>query len=155
MSISTIPEAGGSTCAASQGPNKPPCRILVVDDDRSIRRVNAKVLKRSGYEVEIAEDGAVAWKALQIKAYDLLITDNEMPKLNGIELVKKLRTARMELPVIMATGKLPAKELIQNPSLQLAALLPKPFSIDELLETVKAVLRAANSACGELLPAID
>jgi DNA-binding response OmpR family regulator len=54
----------------------------------------------------------------------------------------------MALPVILATGKLPMEALAQNPSLQLAALLPKPFSIDELLETVRTVLRATDHAPG-------
>jgi DNA-binding response OmpR family regulator len=78
-----------------------------------------------------------------------------MPKLTGVELVRKLRSARMALPVILATGKLPTEALTQNPSLQLAALLPKPFSIDELLETVRTVLRATDHAPGQLGPLPD
>src|SRR4029077_10352056 len=93
-----------------QYPTKRPCRILVADDDRDIRRLNARVLEQSGYQVDTAEDGAAAWEVLQIKAFNLLITDNDMPKLTGVELVRKLRSARMALPVILATGKLPATE---------------------------------------------
>jgi DNA-binding response OmpR family regulator len=84
-----------------------------------------------------------------------MITDNNMPRLTGVELVRKLRAAHMALPVIMATGRLPTEELAQNPSLQLAALLPKPFSIGELLETVRAVLRATDSAPGQFEPRPD
>jgi len=135
---------------------KPPCRILVADDDSDLRRLNARVLKRSGYEVDTVEDGAAAWEALQDKPFNLLITDHHMPGLTGIELVKKLRAANMDLPVIMATGKLPARELAKNPSLQLAALLPKPFSFHELLEAVRNVLHGTGRACEqlELLPAV-
>ena len=68
-----------------------------------------------------------------------------MPKLTGIELVKKLHATRMALPVIMATRYLPTHELARNPSLQLAAMLPKPFYISELLEKVRVVLRATDS----------
>ena len=75
-----------------------------------------------------------------------------MPKLTGVELVKKLRSARMALPVIMATGKLPAKELAQNPLLQLAAILPKPFSFEELLGTVKEVLHATAGTGRQISP---
>ena len=78
-----------------------------------------------------------------------------MPKLTGVELVKKLRSARMALPVILATGKLPVEVLSQNPSLQLAAMLPKPFSFEELLGTVKEVLRATAGDREQIAPLAD
>jgi len=87
----------------------------VVEDNRDLRQLNAGMLIHSGYAVEVAEDGAAAWEALQANRYDLLITDNNMPRLTGIELLKKLRSARMGLPVIMATGTVPTQELAQNP----------------------------------------
>jgi len=120
----------------------PTHRILVVDDEADIRRLTSQALIGSGFHVDAAEDGAVAWETLQLNNYDLLITDHNMPKLTGVELVRKLRSARMALPVILATGKLPVELLFQNPSLQLAAMLPKPFSFEELLGTVKEVLLA-------------
>lgn len=123
----------------------PPHRILVVEDDRDLRQINARVLTRSGYAVDVAEDGAAAWEALQANYYDLMITDNKMPKLTGIELLKKLRTAHMELPVIMATGMVPSQELAQNPWLKPVATLAKPYIADQLLDTVKEVLHTAFS----------
>jgi two-component system chemotaxis response regulator CheY len=138
--------AGEPAGAAVQRQTNPSCRILVVEDDRDVRRASAQALMNSGYHVEAAEDGAAAWEILQTKTFNLLITDNNMPKLTGVELVKKLRSARMALPVILATGKLPAEALAKNPSFQLAALLPKPFYISELLDTVKNVLSEADCA---------
>src|SRR5450759_780416 len=88
--------------APAQGQANPPHRILVVEEDIHVRQLNTEVLTRSGYEVDAAEDGAAAWVALNGDSYDLMITDNGMPKLTGIELLRKLRAARMELPVIMA-----------------------------------------------------
>jgi DNA-binding response OmpR family regulator len=129
-----------------QCPTKPPCRILVVDDDIIFRQLNTEALLRSGYEVDAAEDGAAAWEALQIKAFNLLITDHNMPGLTGVELIRKLRAARMVLPVIMATGALPKEELTLCPWLQPDALLFKPYTIAELLGTVKTVLREADGA---------
>jgi DNA-binding response OmpR family regulator len=120
-------------------------RILVVDDDIDIRLLSAALLFRSGYQVDTAEDGATGWDALQAKSYDLLITDNKMPKVSGVELVKMLRSAHMALPVILASGAMP-EELNRLPWLRLAATLLKPFSPDELLETVKKVLRAPHMA---------
>jgi DNA-binding NtrC family response regulator len=63
-----------------------------------------------------------------------------MPKITGVELIKNLRSARMALPVVLVAGSLPAEELAQNPSLQLAATLEKPFAVAELLHTVENVL---------------
>ena len=155
MMENKILQAGEPAGAPLQCPTKPLYRILVVDDDSDIRQLSAEVLIHSGYEVDAAADGAAAWEALQIKAFNLLITDHNMPGLTGVELVRKLRSARMALPVIMSTGRLPTKELAQNPSLQLAAMLPKPFSVEELLGTVTKVLRATVSASGQIEPPPD
>jgi acetyltransferase-like isoleucine patch superfamily enzyme/CheY-like chemotaxis protein len=120
----------------------PSHRILVVEDDRDLRQLNAGALIHSGYAVDMAEDGAAAWEALQANRYDLLITDNKMPKLTGIELLKKLRSAHMGLTVIMATGHLPTQELAQNLWLEPVTRLAKPYATDRLLDTVKEVLNA-------------
>ena len=123
----------------------PPRRILVVEDDRDLRQINAMVLVHSGYAVDQAEDGAAAWEALQANRYDLLITDSNMPRLTGLELLKKLRSARMGLPVIMATGHLPTQELTQNPWLEPVTMLAKPYATNQLLDKVKDVLHGVFS----------
>lgn len=143
-------DAGDSADAPLQCQTNPPHRILVVDDDPSICSLSAEVLIRHGYEVEAAADGEAAWEALNTDGYDLLITDNDMPRLTGVELVKKLRAARMDLPVIMATGTLPKEEFTGRPWLQPAAMLLKPFTIDELLGTVRKVLHVTDSVHGQI-----
>ena len=119
----------------------------MVEDDQGLRQRNARVLIDSGYVVETAKDGAAAWEVLTANRYDLLITDNNMPKMSGMELLKKLRSARMEMPVIMATGMLPTRELAQNPRLEPVVMLAKPYATGELLEKVKAVLDEAFVKC--------
>ena len=140
MTDDKVLQTGESPRAQARFPAKPANRILVVDDDPVIRQLNAKVLGLFGYQTETAEDGAAAWEALQTSRYDLLITDNSMPKVSGIELLKKLRSARMALPVIMATGTLPAEEFTRSPWLQPVATLLKPFTFAELLGTVREFL---------------
>jgi len=93
--------------------------------------------------VDAAEDGAAAWDTLQRARYDLLVTDNDMPKVSGVELLHKIHAARIALPVILATAMPPRDEFTQYPWLQPAALLIKPYSFHELLGTVRDVLRAA------------
>jgi len=120
-----------------------PPRILVVDEDHDLRRLYAEALVRPGYHVDAAEDGATALKALRTNQYQLLITEHSLPTLTGVELVKTLRAARMPLPVIIAAARLPIKELARNPLLQPVAVLPKPFYLSQLLDTVRAVLYSA------------
>jgi DNA-binding response OmpR family regulator len=147
------PSHGGNPARApTRCATHPPRRILVVDDDSVICQLGAKVLSSYGYQVDTAEDGAAGWEALHAGNYDLLITDNSMPKVSGIELVKKLRSARMTLPVVLASGTIPTEALNQNSPLQLAATLLKPFTCGELLETVEKVLHTTDGAPEQIEP---
>ena len=141
-----ISQAGEGIGALDPGEGIRPRRILVVDDEPVIRRINAMVLDHAGYYVDTAEDGAFAWESLKSGHYDLMITDNNMPNLTGMELLKKLYATRMTLPFIMATGKMPEEEFIRCPWLQHGATLLKPYAAEELLGVVKKVLREADDA---------
>lgn len=121
-------------------------RILVAEDDAGVRRLNTDALTGSGYHVDAAEDGAVAWDSLQTKAYRLLITDHNMPRMSGIELIKKMRTSSMTLPVILVSGEMPTTELEKFSWLRISATLPKPYVITDLLKIVSDVLRMAADA---------
>ena len=118
----------------------PPRCILVVEDEPDIRLLCAVGLEKAGYCVETANDGAAGWDALQAKHYDLLITDNSMPKITGLELLEKIHAARISLPVIMATGTVPTETFARNPWLQPAATLHKPHTFLDLLVKVKEIL---------------
>jgi DNA-binding response OmpR family regulator len=144
-----------SSSAPQRSQKGPGHRILVADDETDIRQLMTVVLARSGYHVDVAEDGASAWAALQAKPYHLLITDHEMPRVTGIELVKNLRSARMALPVVMVSAELPAHELAQDPSLQVAATMGKPFDVLDLLATVEKVLRMTEAPCQQIKPLPD
>jgi DNA-binding response OmpR family regulator len=124
-------------------------RILVVEDDLLIRRLNREMLIFSGYDVQTAGDGAAAWEELQLNSYDLMVTDNEMPKLSGVELLKKVHATRLALPVIMASGRFPLDEFTRRPWLRPAVTLLKPYTFDELVEAVQMVLLAISGAGAE------
>jgi DNA-binding response OmpR family regulator len=134
------PQALEPTGASLPGQRRPAHRVLVADDETAVRQMITSLLVRAGYDVDAAEDGAGAWDALQANHYDLMITDNQMPKLTGFEVVRKLRAAGMALPVVMVTGTLPVEEMAGDPSLHIAATLLKPFAIATLLGTVKNIL---------------
>jgi len=120
-------------------------RVLVVEDDIFFRQLNTDILLHSGYAVESVEDGAAAWEALKANHYDLLVTDNSMPYVSGVELLRKLFAAHIDLPVIMATGAIPTEELSRSPALQPSGMLQKPYAVTELVRMVKKVLRNAEA----------
>jgi DNA-binding response OmpR family regulator len=141
--------------ALTQEQTQLPYRILVVDDDSDVRQLSVDVLAGSGYDVDAAKDGADGWAALQANGYDLVITDNKMPRMTGLEMIEKLRSACIISRVIMATGHLPVFEFARKPWLKPDAALQRPFSNDELLATVKKVLDpddGGNSRRETLLP---
>jgi DNA-binding response OmpR family regulator len=139
-------------CAPIQCKAKQSHRILVVEDDVIIRHINTNVLIKSGYEVDAAEDEAAAWEALQLKGYDLLVTDNDMPNVSGVELLKKLHAASNAMPVIMVSGKMPTEELNRQPWLKIKAALHKPYMASELAEKVRNVLFPNDGTLVEIAP---
>jgi DNA-binding response OmpR family regulator len=141
-----------SATAPTPGATRRFHRILVVDDDTGIRQLGAAVLVQHGYQVDAAADSTTGWKALQAHSYDLLITDLDMPKLSGLKLVKKLRAARLAVPVILASGILTPQELNRSPWLQLSGALLKPVSPEQLLHAVQAVLYAPDGARQQIAP---
>jgi DNA-binding response OmpR family regulator len=102
--------------------------------------------------VDTVADGAAGWEAVQANQYNLLIAEHCLPRLTGIDLVRKLRAARMDVPVVLTAVRLPKEELVLDPVLQLAAVLQKPFYISQLLETVKAVLHAGDGLRKPIAP---
>ena len=84
-----------------------PHRILVVEPHPFLLHFSAEVLIRHGYEVNAVEDAATAWEELQAINYNFLVADYKLPKITGIGLIKKLRAARLALPVVLVAEKLP------------------------------------------------
>jgi CheY-like chemotaxis protein len=128
-----------------QEQKNPPNRILVVDDNRDTRQHSVDLLTGAGYEVESVNDGAAGLNELQDCEFDLVVTDNVMPRMTGAEMIAKLHSCRLLLPVIMATGCLPTHEFASKPWLTPNATLQRPFSDEDLLAAVKRVLQAEES----------
>lgn len=131
-----------NSASARIAPHRPR-HVLVIDDDTTTRQITALFLARSGYLVDTAEDGERGWDALRSAPYNLLVTDNDMPRLTGMKLVERLRSAGLTLPVIIASGSVELGEAENYPWLALAAVLHKPFSFSDL---ISAALRAAPIA---------
>jgi DNA-binding response OmpR family regulator len=112
-------------------------RLLVIDDDMAIRKTSAEVLERAGFLVDCAEDGEQGWQAVSAEAYDLVVTDQQMPRLTGFDLLCRMRAAGMNCPVIMVTGSTHLDDRLIE---VFDAVLHKPFFLYELVVTVQRVL---------------
>lgn len=128
-------------------------RVLVADDDSGVRSVCRVILQSAGFDVDLVADGYAARRALEAERYDLLLTDNHMPGLSGLELIDELRAAHADLPVILMSGNTEAGELAEQTANGLAAFLPKPFAVHDLINTVqKACARAATHVAAGVDP---
>jgi DNA-binding response OmpR family regulator len=124
---------------------------MVADDDRMIRRIVVMKLSGLGYSLQEAEDGQEAFEQLENdEVPDLLITDQLMPRLNGIPLVRKIRASDNKvmamLPVIMLTSKSQEQDVIEGLGVGMDDYVSKPFSPDVLAARVKSVLWRASHA---------
>jgi two-component system, chemotaxis family, chemotaxis protein CheY len=118
-------------------------RILVVDDDPVMRRVLLSVLERAQYDVLASTDGREAWTELAEARIDLVITDREMPAMNGLELLRAVRQSPRHggVPVIMLTGSVLESAPHEADAEGASAFLTKPVSSRELLDLVERLLR--------------
>ncbi len=124
-------------------------RILLCDDEIHILRAAEFKLKKAGYDVRIAGDGQEAWEAIQQQKPDILITDCQMPRMDGFGLVQKVREnpQTADLPIFMLTAKgfeLSHDELAEKWNVM--AVIAKPFSPRELLQRVDSALGERNTA---------
>jgi two-component system, OmpR family, response regulator ResD len=118
-------------------------RILVVDDEPQICDVVELYLRREGFEVETANDGETALKAVEHNPPDLIVLDVMMPKVNGLE-VTRLVHDRFNIPIIILTSRGEETDRIAGLEIGADDYVVKPFSPKELAVRVKAVLRRAN-----------
>jgi len=126
-------------------------RILAVDDDEDTQFLYARVLARAGYNVTAVADGEEAWTALITERFDLLLADQNMPRLCGLDLVVRMRDAGMTLPVIINSGCLDLSEAAACQHLGLAAVFLKSFFFTQLIDAVRQILPLPRDVEGAIL----
>jgi chemosensory pili system protein ChpA (sensor histidine kinase/response regulator) len=150
-----LPSGGGAAAAATPAPAEAPrlpvpeaLRILLVDDSVSVRRFVGQMLERAGFRVSTANDGAEALARLGDQAVDLVITDLEMPRVNGYELIEELRrrSATRDLPVVVLTTRTGAKHLALARRLGVEHYVPKPVDERAFVRLVAGLAAAARPA---------
>jgi two-component system chemotaxis response regulator CheY len=120
-----------------------PKKILVVDDSESIRMLVSTILETAGFEVDRAIDGADALAQLEGQNFSLIITDLNMPRMDGISLVKEVRVTQHHnrVPIIMLTTESQATFKEQARAAGATGWIVKPFAADKLLTVINKVLR--------------
>jgi excisionase family DNA binding protein len=117
-------------------------RVLVVDDEASIRDLLAKTLALAEYDVDVAPDGRSALDRMRMYPYDLLIADLKMPGMDGLTVIREAKRYKADLPVIIITGFSTEASAIEAVNLGVSGYLTKPFRVPQ-------VLNAAAKALGE------
>ncbi len=126
-------------------------RVLITEDDPNVAEALQFSLQQCGYAVDCISNGALADQALKDNVFDLLILDLGLPKLDGFEVLRRLRKRNSKLPVLILSGRETPNEKVQGLDLGADDYLVKPFSLDELHARVRALLRRS---CGAGTPCI-
>ncbi|MEK5435448.1 MULTISPECIES: response regulator transcription factor [Paenibacillus] len=119
-------------------------KILVVEDDKHVRKLMNAVLKREGYEVLTAENGIQALEVLEVQHIDLIILDIMMPGMDGYEFAEELRNANNMIPILMATAKQLPEDKKKGFRLGTDDYMTKPVDTEEMLLRIQALLRRSQ-----------
>jgi len=115
-------------------------RVLITDDDEAFRMTLDEILQRRGYSTCQACDGLEAIEAIECGNIHLALFDIHMPRLDGLGALERVRRALPQLPCILMSAKLDDRILARAEQLQAQAILPKPFSISDLVQSIKRAL---------------
>jgi len=130
-------------------------RILVIEDEKKIAEFIRRGLKEEGYAVDVAFDGEEGHFLAKTQDYDLLVLDLMIPKVDGIGLCKRLRQEKLQIPILMLTAKDTVKDKVAGLDAGANDYLTKPFSFEEFLARVRALLRQKGGAVATKLEAGD
>ncbi|MGM1061730.1 response regulator transcription factor [Saccharothrix sp. Mg75] len=124
-------------------------RILVVDDDRAVRESLRRSLQFNGYQVDLAGDGRQALESVVSQRPDAMVLDVMMPRLDGLEVCRRLRSTGDDLPILVLTARDAVSDRVSGLDAGADDYLPKPFALEELLARLRALLRRATTDTGE------
>ncbi len=121
-----------------------PMRILVVDDEPAVREAIERALHLDGYEVELAKDGAEALSAVGAQTPDAMVLDVLMPRVDGLQVCRRLRGTGERVPILMLTARDAIGDRVGGLDAGADDYLVKPFALDELLARLRALLRRSH-----------
>ena len=126
-------------------------RVLVVDDEPAVRQALGRALGLAGYAVELASDGVEALEAMAAQPADVVVLDVLMPRVDGLEVCRRLRSAGNGIPILMLTARHAIANRVEGLDAGADDYLVKPFALEELLARLRALLRRSGGTDGEML----
>jgi len=123
---------------------RPAASVLVVDDEQTVRNSCRKILSQEGYKVDVAQSGEEALGKVKGNGFDLVITDWKMPKVDGLEMARRIKKEKPNTQVIMITGYPSVDSSIEAIRSGVADYVPKPFTPEELTDAALRVLQKAG-----------
>jgi two-component system, OmpR family, copper resistance phosphate regulon response regulator CusR len=130
-------------------------RLLLVEDDPEMSRLAGEYLRRTGFSVDAAHDGATAMRSLRMNTYDAVILDVRLPDMSGFDICRQLRQMGSEARVLMATARDAIEDRVEGLDLGADDYLVKPYAMAELAARVRALLRRPAQAVGTVLAVND
>ena len=122
------------------------CKILLAEDDENLGMLLREYLIAKGYNTDLLPDGEAAYEAFTAKKYDVCILDVMMPKKDGFALAKEIRMVNTDIPILFLTAKSMKEDVFQGFKLGADDYIAKPFSMEELLLRIEAILRRIKGA---------
>jgi DNA-binding response OmpR family regulator len=130
-------------------------RILVVEDEHKIANSIKKGLEQELFAVDVAYDGEEGYDLASSEEYDLIILDLMLPRLDGVSICKKLREESIHTPILILTAKGQIGDKVEGLDAGADDYLTKPFSFEELLARIRALIRRPHKTSGEILTVDD
>lgn len=114
--------------------------VLLIEDSSEVRDFLREILARDGYEVKLADDGNRAWQIINSETFDLIISDLDLPGMNGEELFARMRERSIDTPVLFTSGVSMIKEKINMDGFSGCRILTKPFEIKEIEKAISDLM---------------
>ncbi|MEA5083905.1 MAG: response regulator transcription factor [Lachnospiraceae bacterium] len=130
-------------------------RILIAEDEEDLNEILVKRLKNENYGVDSCFNGEDAWDFIRLTDYDAVVLDIMMPKLNGIEVLKRIRSKNIKTPVLLLTAKDSIEDRVNGLNCGADDYLIKPFAFDELLARIKVMIRRKTESVSNIFTLAD
>ena len=153
--MATVWTRMASTAAQPQPEPYESGRVLLVDDERDVRRMLQRCLARAGFDTVEVSDGRAALDLLRREAFDLVVSDVQMPIMTGIELLGALGSEGLDVPVVLVSGSLEVPDASKARELGAFDFFKKPFPIAELLQSVRRAALSRRSGRHAIAPRLS
>ena len=124
-------------------------RILLVEDEIHLALAVSEILKKNGYQVDVANDGYDGYEYAKSNVFDLIILDIMLPKMSGIDILRKLRSEKFSVPILMLTAKDEVEDKVEGLDYGADDYMTKPFATPELLARIRALSRRKGEVLDE------